>query len=276
MILRFGASKKEESLIPEDFYKNSNYLDKRFILFEKYTVNSVINQSCLPDEWIIYLHNETPSKYIDYMESLKKEHSFITTFFINNKESINWISMLTNYLKSVYVGGVLTVRIDNDDAISTLFVEEFQKKTKEYVENIRTEKSFILSARYGIQYNINTGDLINAHDIYNHFLGMYCDVSEKQNNVYWFDHTTIDLKKTVLVDSKYPLWMEVLHDSNYGNSVHWRLNDIIVPYDIYNYYRNIDRKWSSHFKYCQYLIHEFFECIPFYVKTLYKKIKRNH
>ena len=54
--LRFGASKKEESLIPEDFYKNSNYLDKRFILFEKYTVNSVINQSCLPDEWIIYLH----------------------------------------------------------------------------------------------------------------------------------------------------------------------------------------------------------------------------
>lgn len=274
--LRFGAPKREESLIPEDFYKNTNYLDKRFALFEKYTVNSIVNQSCLPDEWIIYLHKETPGKYIDYMESLKKEHSFITTVLLDNEESINWISILTNYLKSVYCGGGLTARIDNDDAVSALFVEEFQKKAKEYKEYIRTGKSFFLSARYGIQYDIKTGDLINVHDMHNHFLGMHCDVSERQNNVYWFDHTTIGLKKTVLVDSKHPLWMEVLHDSNYGNSVHWRLNDLIVPYDIYNFYRNIDRKWTSHFQYCEYVIHEFLECIPFYVKTLCKKIKRNY
>ena len=273
--LHFKSNKKEKTDIPNDYYKNEIYLKKRFKLFKQFTLNSMINQSTKPDEWIILLHEETPKGIVAEFERLKNEYSFIQLMFFSDSESDNWVTIFSKYLRKKYNGIILTIRIDNDDAICNTFIQYMSECV---IEHAKAYTSCFVSAIHGMQYNTYNDDIIDYHYLENHFLGYYCNSKDKFNNVYCYEHTKIDLGKTISMQSKKPLWMEVLHDSNYGNDIHRRFKELIIPYDIYTYinssFPNIPCRWTNRYEYYKYIAHEILDSVPIYFRALIKKIKK--
>lgn len=187
---------------------DEDYLEERFNIFERYTLQSMIKQTNQNFTWLILFHKRTPDKFKKRIQQLKKEFNFVDLYFddddrfsfldyCNNLENNNW-----------YV----TTRIDNDD----MFAEDYIDQIQEYAnKNLHT---CIISFEKGMKYDLNSQKKYEHKRKDNHFLSM---IGSKEDCILQYNHAKIlsSGKEIVFLNSNKIMWTEIVHDSNVINRI---------------------------------------------------------
>ena len=212
--------------------EREKWLERRFDLFEKYCLPSVIAQTNKNFTWFLLFDNETPEKYKDRVKAYKSAFPQIKLIGVNPAYSTQFISIIQDivrnhareHLKShPDEDTLITTYLDNDDALRYDFVEKVHKVAS--TEEPRTFISFVNGIQYYTELKIATR--IKYRN--NHFISFTESLEDisKLMTVYGFgSHFYIDTFtncKHHYIDSD-PMWVEVVHEENVDNDVKMTLH----------------------------------------------------
>lgn len=231
---------------------DDSYLEKRFILFEKFCLPSIKQQTCQNFKWLVLFDINTSPKYKQRIETLHNSYNqFIPCYFDIEKYRINikeiyhdyykeYISLLgtseyynikNNICESIQriilpqfmndciqnhtpknIDYIVTTRIDNDDAFHKYFIEYIQQQVLE-------EKKFILLDYInGYRYILNKRFVSKFCFINGHFTTLIEPYKKYLHTVLYYNHIHADkVVPTKHIDCE-PLYIELIHDSNVINS----------------------------------------------------------
>ena len=212
----YGCKLKNPGNNPMNRILAEDYLEERFNIFEKYTLQSMKNQTNQNFTWLILFHKKTPNKFKQRIQQLKNEYNFIDLYF-DNEEKFSFSDYCNNQGedKKWYI----TTRIDNDD----MFAEDYIEQIQEYAnKNLYTA---VLSFERGKQFDLNSKKYYDYERKDNHFLSM---IGLKEECILQYNHAKIfDVgKEVIMLNSNKPMWIEIVHDSNVINAI--KEKDIII------------------------------------------------
>jgi hypothetical protein len=124
------SNRKDVSGIPVNTFE---WLDRRVQLFEAYCLPSIENQSNKNFIWHIVFDERTPEEYYEKYEGR-------ANIIITLSDGLN--NLVNTALSEDPCEYILTSRVDNDDALSTNYVDTVQKVAKRHMEE-GEEKIFI-------------------------------------------------------------------------------------------------------------------------------------
>ena len=112
----------------------------------------------------------------------------------------------------------LTIRIDNDDAISKDYILDIEKNVKSI------DCDLAISAPWGINYYTHHNEIRSRYNINNHFFAILANSNSKIKHVYSINHINLDklMQVKIIGSKKFPYWCEVIHNSNFANGEHDR------------------------------------------------------
>ncbi len=269
--------------------RTTKWLEHRFLLFEKYCLPSIANQTSKNFEWIVLFDSSTPERFKNKIVDLKSKCTHLIPIFVEpengrrfaeifRKEVVKRINanvdLDDNYNVNLDDNGnlnlkerrrVLTTYLDNDDALDIRFVEDIQKRV-----GALPDGSFINYA-HGYQFYTDYKYLLRIHYPRNHFVS----VVEEGNpltvkTVYGYgSHYYIDKIKGVRIENikNQPLWCEVIHDKNMGNDAYFLFGTKMVgDSERLRYNFAIDETVQSGFGLYM------FRFLPRYFKTFIRRI----
>lgn len=207
---------KENNLVRTD-----EWLDDRFRLFETYCVPSVRNQTYQNFCWIVLFSAQTPDKYKFRIEKICNNFPQFVVLYIDDDEIDAYHSQVKEQICKLKddTNLLVTIRIDNDDAISVDYVERAMK----LAESQRKEKqgySFV----YGIQYHEKVRLAVRVPYPNNHFIfevntAFYAE--QPFDYILEYNHAEVNQMPFPFEYSKEKkvMWAEVIHGRNVDNDV---------------------------------------------------------
>ena len=195
----------------------TEWLERRFFLFEKYCLPSMMNQSCKNFIWFVLFSNNTPERFLEKIRNYESKFPNLKPLFLEPggletiKKKFN--EMLPDYLSNDdrYI---ITTRIDNDDAFHKDMILEVQSLFDK-------QEDVFISFIYGLQYDIQQKVLVRMHYENNHFISRIEKLSSGVDTVIAHDHTAIQMVSDVnyIRNRNKPMWLEIIHDGNIINSL---------------------------------------------------------
>lgn len=219
--------------------KTLKWLENRFVLFENICFPSVKQQTDQDFYWFVLFDVNTPIEFKQRIQALAQKYNNFHPYFLNSEEAKNIVSYMVERINTIkqIASGVVTLRLDNDDAIHKKFIENI----KIHLNNEPHEIT-VLSFKYGIQYFKNEKLAYQITYPNNHFLVMYEPNTDKILTVYSENHYFISKSKHkfVCVNNKNePLWIETIHDTNVDNDLKVSLfikpifrNELLIDFGI--------------------------------------------
>lgn len=213
-------------------YKNleNTYLTNRFEIFEKFTFPSIYQQTNQNFTWLLLFHKQTPEEFKKRMMKWKEAMPQIQLLFFEDNEKF----AIEDYRKAVGEDtdmAYITSRIDNDDAYHLTYIEKIQ----DYIQTMDQVKPCILSFEKGMQYAVDTQKLYAYSYLENHFTSMISTKGSQYQFVYQINHARvlehaeeIELK---CIKEELPMWLEIVHDTNYINRIKSEKEDWIPEED---------------------------------------------
>ena len=210
--------------------RTNDWLEKRFELFEKYCLPSIMTQSCQDFTWIVLFDEDTPTEYVKRYNNYKDEcPQFLP---IRVKSHAGWYvarifqEVISKDLAQASTKGekiekITTTYLDNDDSLH-----------KDYISMIRNHalkpiaRPTFITFIYGLQYfeDLNIATEVKYKN--NHFLTLIENVlpNERIKTAYGFGgHGNVFKYRGCVVDTisekDNPAWLEVIHDTNAKNDV---------------------------------------------------------
>jgi len=228
LAIEFGNTKRKNSNVPDMCaWLDQEYLKKRFMIFEKYTFQSLLQQSEQNFIWLVLFHKDTPDQYKNRIAELCHKMKQMVPLFFNDEECERFQEILSDYIYENWKNiNVITTRMDNDDIVHYKFVEQIQK-------DIKKESLTILTYENGLQYDIQSKQMLKCKDRQNHFLSLYAKGGGEHillyNHAYIFQSAKMrniqfQIKRT------YPMWVEIITENNYSNALRWRFSSVMVPF----------------------------------------------
>lgn len=241
--LDFEGEKRFDSSVPAEHpWTDEEYLENRFEIFEKYTFSSLRNQTNQNFIWLVMFHQDTPEKYKEKIRWFQMKMPQFQPLYFASEESVKMKEIIRDYIQKNYAGYfVITTRIDNDDLVHEKFVEKIQEGYKEDI------KLKFLSFVNGLQYDNRSRHILNFYSPNNHFISLFADASKLGSHVLQYNHAFIT-EEDIEIDyqkTKFPLWVEIVHENNVSNALHWRFSAIRVPYLIKDEYNCLNLRWTS-------------------------------
>ncbi|GGJ70788.1 glycosyltransferase [Glutamicibacter ardleyensis] len=208
ILTRFNLpSKGVESLIRAQ----EGWLRDRQVLFEKYCLPSVRQQTLADFKWVIYFDPESPQWLKDRIDQLSED----STFFPIYREEVSPEQLLED-LDTIGVGRrdiLLTTNLDNDDGLALDFVERLQNA----VETM--EETAVYIGNGLIQHGEK---LYLRHDPVNAFCSVAAPWSKPRTC--WLDwHNKLAEHMQTKEISGKPGWLQVIHETNVSNRVRGKL-----------------------------------------------------
>lgn len=254
---------------------SEKWMKDRFDIFCTYCLPSVRNQSIQDFKWICLFSDDTSAYWKDKIQDIVNEYKNFYPYYLNDIQTKNHVEYINEVIRRVTdeenADRIITIRLDNDDAIHELFVESV---LTEY-ENLM-EDTMVLSFKNGIQYFLKEHMVLEFPWESNHFLALAQNAKNMQlKNILGFNHYLI--KNSGLpfrcLDTDLPIWMEIVHSSNVVNDVVVRklyklISGQMLNKGAYNFGFNI--LVSNKPLICQYL----FLYFPKYIKKFQRKIFR--
>lgn len=273
---KYSRNDTEIPVWSEAPWLEEEYLRKRFVIFERYTLPSLMKQTDNDFEWIILFHKDTPDVFKDKIREIEGKMSQIKAMWFNDEECNGlYHSIVREYIKQNYrEGDIITCRIDNDDVLYKTFIEECKKQ----FENI--EKTSVLTYVNGYQYDSRNNNIINYDFYNNHFLSLYVPEGEPVEHILAFNHSrifsTIQERGFGKIEKRteIPMWIEIITQTNCANHMMWKFNSFFVPFKVRDEYPEIDLKWNSKLQWLSYVVGG--TCmVPFYyLRDMIKSIVR--
>lgn len=188
---------------------DSTWLAARLNLFLNYCAPSVLEQTNKKFKWLIYFDPGTPIAILDKIQFLKK--SEIVTEFILIPDYTAMLEDLVKKIKKAPTPFVITTRLDNDDVISNVFINDIQNAA-------RPQHNLIINFTMGYEYNLLKRILTkwNAR-----FQNQFITIIEARDapdiqSIYGFPHWRPPVNATILNIRGKSYWIYIGHELNYS------------------------------------------------------------
>lgn len=213
IITRFNVN-----IYPIDFPPRleDTWLAPRFEFFKKYCFPSIQSQINQDFEWLMLFDEQTPGYYLK-MIKLFAQYENLTPLYCGEYETI--MPQVINYMqsKSPDTDWLLTTRLDNDDALSTGFVECLHMLVNSMSEEkLAPSDTLYINFTNGLQYS--DGKVYNFSDLTNAFVSLL-ERRENPHSVFWVDHPAIHDVAPVIQAETAPLWLQHVHETNVYNYI---------------------------------------------------------
>ena len=216
--------------------RSKSWLCHRFILFERYCLPSIQNQTCKDFTWIVLLDSTTPDAYkvrmVEYQRKCpqlipvyvepEKGRYFSEIFrreVVKRVQNVYEISRIRKLDKSSSQQRVLTTYLDNDDALNARYVEDVQRRAiafnnKTFITydngyQLFTDYNYVMWIRHPRNHFmsvVESGNLTTLKTIYGYGSHYYIEQLEG---------VKIEHVKTL------PMWCEVIHEKNMDNDAYF-------------------------------------------------------
>lgn len=187
------------------------WLEHRIELFCAYTLPSMLAQTTDAFRWIIYFDRDTPDDAKAWAEQAISSHPHFEALFVKD-----WSHrmVIDDIRARSDASRILSTRIDNDDAVSTRFVQRIQEWGAAAPDNavMVPARGFVLSSNIlyeRLDHTAPFGSRVEASDAFETIWSVPHVEIEKMDHV---DH---------LADE--PLWIQVVHGRNVSNRVRGRM-----------------------------------------------------
>lgn len=149
--------------------RSTQWLEHRFLLFEQYCLQSIINQTCKEFDWIVLFDSKTPEIFKEKIRELQTKCPQLKPVFVEPEKGRYFAEI---FRKEVSIrltkgaGRLLTTYLDNDDALDIHFVEDIQRRALDLPSG-----TFIYYTD-GYQYFTDYKYLMRIHYPRNHFVSV--------------------------------------------------------------------------------------------------------
>lgn len=178
--------------LPAEEYKkklfSTDRLDTKFDVFEKMTLPSIVGQTNKNFEWFIIASTFLPNVYKERLNSLVAPYTQIKVHYITNYCELSR-TVKSHTIEDSYA----TVRLDDDDGLSSNYVELLQK--------YKDKKECIITFPYGREFKIEENKIImkdNEHYYPLIALGL-CAIN--MNILSCGQHTMLQQKYKIVTDN---------------------------------------------------------------------------
>ena len=202
---------------------DSDYLERRFSLFEKYTLASVKRQHT-PFKWLVFFSSQTPEPFKSRARSYTAQCPQYEAVFVDDaipldgdKNSMVLASAIFERLDP-QADYYIASRIDNDDAFNVNALKAVREETEKELAATRRERFYVVLP-YGTVYVENGGYTQDYAWDWNHFPSVVC-CREVVDQPFSTPHSKIP--ETGLPVIRVPLenaWLEVVNGTNLVNSL---------------------------------------------------------
>ena len=194
------------------------WLDERLRLFEQYCLPSIQAQTCQDFIWILLGDIRTPKGYKERIEKYALQMPKIQTYWVgyqNDGYHAVYRQIGQEYAKGKDI--LISTRLDNDDAFPNNYIECVQKLANDGSEGI-------ISFPIGRQTFIKDKKSYKIRFVQNHSTSRI-ERSDFET-IMVFDHTKVAVDALRIIETKEPMWEEIVHESN-------MLNDYMPKYHYY-------------------------------------------
>lgn len=211
--------------------RTTQWLEHRFLLFEKYCLPSILNQTCQEFEWIVLFDSKTPDSFKSRIEGYRKECPQLIPVFVEPENGRYFADIFrAEVVKRVNADRVLTTYLDNDDALNVLFVEDIQQRA------LTVNEGTFINYDDGYQYYADDKFMMRVHYPTNHFISVVekGDTAIVKGIFGYGSHATIDRIKDAKIESirNQRMWCEVVHEKNVMNDAKFLTMDMVKDYSV--------------------------------------------
>lgn len=204
--------------------RTSEWLEKRFKLFESYCFPSLKSQTVQNFIWLCLFDEQTPEPFKRKIHSFRQQFPLFYPCFLSAEEANEFLwgdegqesGFAKKYVRPFLNGDeeyVITTNIDNDDAFHQDAIRTLQQQF------CQTPQVGIYSLIWGLQYFPQWNALLKMRYPHNHFLTLAETVNDCIHTIEYYPHT-IARKKFRTVDIVgLPAWIEVVHSCNVNNEL---------------------------------------------------------
>lgn len=227
IITRFNIVPDEDSIINDDSQiTDEAYLSERFRLFDLYCFPSVKNQTNKNFVWLCLFYDKIPAKWKIKIDEYKKQLPNFMPIFCSyeQRNGSNEILLLLDKIIKTEVnrsasqpGFILTTRIDNDDGVHKLLVNNLQQYF------LAHQAEMVLNYANGFQYIPHCNVLKNCMSEKGHFGTLVEKNGQCFKTVLSFPHNDLPASlKSVCLREKERMWIEVVHQTNVFNGTYFQ------------------------------------------------------
>lgn len=210
------------------------WLSYRFDLFERFCYPSIRGQTNQHFKWLVFFDLHTPNIFREKVESYARWNNFVPCYVDSFSNLENHDIIRENISPdSKYI---ITTRIDNDDAVSTDFVDKIQKNFyNQRLEFINFTNGYLLDCNKHKLYKkrIFSNMFISLIESVENFKTVFCAVpchtgpQMFASDSPWLSHINLHLVGKIREIEAEPLWLIVVHGRNLDNKI-W-LSALRVP-----------------------------------------------
>jgi hypothetical protein len=191
-----------------------DWLERRFELFERICLPSLMAQTDPDFYWFVFFSDRTPEPFLTRIHDLHKRFpTFMPRFLVDGEIQVRRFRAEVQKQLTPEDTHVITTRLDNDDAIHRTYVERLRAE-------FRGQDDEIVNFLNGIQYDIEGGVMVDLKKQSNPFIGRIERVREGQvGTVLHWTHDQILGNANVRNVETIPLWLQLIHRGNLINNL---------------------------------------------------------
>lgn len=191
---------------------DQEWLERRFDLFERICLPSMVGQSDPDFTWFVFFSEHTPEAYRARITSIQERfHSFVPCYLPYGQKVFREYRKLVAGSLTKSDTHVITGRIDNDDAFHREMVSTLRSEFRE-------QDFEFLNFTHGVQYDMKRGVVGQLGKHSNPFISLVERVQDGQVR------TVLDVMHHQAAATGYlrniettPMWLQVIHTSNLAN-----------------------------------------------------------
>jgi hypothetical protein len=186
-----------------------DWLANRFILFEKFCLTSMQNQTNKNFTWLVFFDIDTPEKYRQKAMEYNLRLPNFQPFFINGMPE--FLPSIQNEIRKNIRPYTISSRLDNDDCVSKNFINEIQL-------NFEKQNFLVLDFPDGYTLQINPSIKIGKRkQLFNPFISII-EKNEGAKSVWQREaHSSWKKEKNLKRINDKRIWMSIIHFENKKN-----------------------------------------------------------
>ena len=147
--------------------RTTKWLAHRFLLFEKYCLPSIIDQTSKSFDWIVLFDRSTPKRFKERIVEYQSKCPQLIPVFVEPEKGRFFAEIFRKeVVKRLNANKVITTYLDNDDALNVRFVEDIQHRAMSF-----KNRTFI-NYTDGCQFYSDYKYLLKVHYPRNHFMSV--------------------------------------------------------------------------------------------------------
>jgi len=219
LITRYNIESTAASLVGMDPF-SSGWIEHRDVLFRRYCVASVRNQTYRRFDWFVIFHPETPREYFNFLDGVG-----IVILARSMKEAVDVIQR-----KHIRSDIVVSTRLDNDDAIAPDFMHQVKITVDDALHRgFGGGQNFLVSFENGIVVHAPTGRWRARSQSSPPFLTMVEHLSAERSWLSPLGANHVEAPNqfpTIFLNNEKPMWALVVHERNIRNHELWGASTI--------------------------------------------------